>query len=116
MRNASEQLKDGLEGIVIVASGDVPHGGSLKREGSLKKERDREKEKEKYAEGGGGSTLKGAKAVSSSGSTSDSEADIDDMLPIPMIARPGEAIGIITIEDVIEELMQVGAVLVPSLT
>ncbi|GAX72913.1 hypothetical protein CEUSTIGMA_g368.t1 [Chlamydomonas eustigma] len=32
--------------------------------------------------------------------------DVDDMLPIPLIARPGEPIGIITIEDVIEELMQ----------
>lgn len=34
------------------------------------------------------------------------------MLPVPMIAAPGEPIGIITIEDVIEELMVrlVGAV------
>jgi hypothetical protein len=31
--------------------------------------------------------------------------DLEDMLPVPMIAAPGEPIGIITIEDVIEELM-----------
>ncbi|GAX83717.1 hypothetical protein CEUSTIGMA_g11142.t1 [Chlamydomonas eustigma] len=37
---------------------------------------------------------------------SSEEEDVDDMLPIPMIALPGEPIGIITIEDVIEELMQ----------
>ena len=28
-------------------------------------------------------------------------------MPVPLIALPGEPIGIITIEDVIEELMQV---------
>lgn len=44
----------------------------------------------------------------SSGST-DSDDNIDDMVPIPLIAMPGEPIGIITIEDVIEELMQVCA-------
>ena len=32
---------------------------------------------------------------------------MDDLVPVPLIALPGEPIGIITIEDVIEELMQV---------
>ncbi len=46
-----------------------------------------------------------AGSLSSSGS-SGSDDDVDDMVPIPMFAMPGEPIGIITIEDVIEELMQ----------
>jgi hypothetical protein len=36
---------------------------------------------------------------------SEKNDDIDDMLPIPLIAHPGEPIGVITIEDVLEELM-----------
>ena len=42
-----------------------------------------------------------------SSESTDSDDNIDDMVPIPLIAMPGEPIGIITIEDVIEELMQV---------
>lgn len=53
--------------------------------------------------GGKGSLVGGTDVASARGSEHDD--DIDEMLPVPMIARPGEPIGIITIEDVIEELM-----------
>ncbi|KAG1658546.1 hypothetical protein FOA52_004573 [Chlamydomonas sp. UWO 241] len=40
------------------------------------------------------------------GNSDSDDDDVDDMVPIPQGAPPGTPIGIITIEDVIEELMQ----------
>ena len=50
-----------------------------------------------------GSLVGGTDVASARGS--DDDDDIDEMMPVPLIAKPGEPIGIITIEDVIEELM-----------
>eukprot|EP00798_Chlamydomonas_sp_ICE-L_P001572 gene1572-32957_t len=55
---------------------------------------------------GGGSSLLRYRNHSNTSSSDDDDDDVDDMIPIPLIAKPGEPIGIITIEDVIEELMQ----------
>jgi len=57
---------------------------------------------------GSGRASSRTRRTSESGTHSDSDddGDVDDMVPIPQIALPGEPIGIITIEDVIEELMQ----------
>ena len=52
---------------------------------------------------GNASLIGGTDVASARGS--DGDDDIDEMVPVPLIAKPGEPIGIITIEDVIEELM-----------
>ena len=58
--------------------------------------------------GRGSSVGSGSGGESSSDST-DSRSDEEfEPFQMPLIARPGEPVGIITIEDVIEELMQVG--------
>lgn len=50
-------------------------------------------------------SLNGGTDVASARGSDHDDDDIDAMMPIPLIAKPGEPIGIITIEDVIEELM-----------
>lgn len=54
----------------------------------------------------GGSRRNRDHSSTSSSTSVSSDDDVDDMVPVPQIAFPGEPIGIITIEDVIEELMQ----------